>query len=200
MKDDREAVMRSVRQALQEKPAARRVPLPEWEDARVVCKPPRAFASDEDLFRFKFEAAGGIVVEGFGALAVLLRERELVHGYCDPSIPFNPPDVTLAAAFERARMDDHEFAITRATLAIAETGSLVLTEAGSSSRLAALAPWVHVAVLERAAIVPDMPSAIARFGPDRAILLVTGPSKTADVEGILIQGVHGPGVQICCLV
>jgi L-lactate dehydrogenase complex protein LldG len=35
---------------------------------------------------------------------------------------------------------------------------------------------------------------------DPNIIWVTGPSKTADVEGILIQGVHGPGVQGCLLV
>jgi L-lactate dehydrogenase complex protein LldG len=35
---------------------------------------------------------------------------------------------------------------------------------------------------------------------DPNIIWVTGPSKTADVEGILIQGVHGPGVQACLLV
>ena len=78
--------------------------------------------------------------------------------------------------------------------------NILLTGVDTSSRLGALAPWIHIAVLERAKIVPTIPDAIALFGVERSALFVTGPSKTADVEGILIKGVHGPGVQVCCLV
>lgn len=200
MKDDREAVLRSVRAAVAEKPADRRAALPEWDDARVVCRPVKEFQSVEEQFRFKFEAAGGIVVDGPDGLAAILSREGLKFGCADPAAHSRVPGIEIATEFLRERMDDYLFAITRASHAIAETGSLVLTEAGTFSRLAALAPWVHVAVLERAAILPDMPSAISRFGQDRAVLFVTGPSKTADVEGILIKGVHGPGVQVCCLV
>ena len=42
--------------------------------------------------------------------------------------------------------------------------------------------------------------AIAALPEDPNGIWVTGPSKTADVEGILIQGVHGPGIQGCLLV
>ena len=41
---------------------------------------------------------------------------------------------------------------------------------------------------------------VAIYQPDPNIIWVTGPSKTADVEGILIEGVHGPGIQIALLV
>ena len=41
---------------------------------------------------------------------------------------------------------------------------------------------------------------IAALGDDPNTIWVTGPSKTADVEGILIQGVHGPGIQIALIV
>lgn len=200
MRDDREAVFKSVRAALAEKTADKREALPEWEDSRVVCKPPKVVQSLEEQFRFKFEAAGGIVVDGMDGLAAFLDREELKFGCADAMARPNAPAIEIVTDFQRQRLDDYQFAITRASHGIAETGSLVLTEAGTWSRLAALAPWVHIAVLERAAILPDMPSAIARFGQDRAVLFVTGPSKTADVEGILIKGVHGPGVQVCCLV
>lgn len=200
MTDDRDLVFKNVREALARRDISARAKMPAWDSSVVVCRPPQAFENLTGHFRFKFEAAGGIVVEGFDALAALIVAREVKRGYCDPSVPFVAPTLVIENTFDRARADDYEFGITRATAAIAETGSLILTETDTSSRLAALAPWVHVAVLERSRIAPDMPSAIANFGSDRATLFVTGPSKTADVEGILIKGVHGPGVQICCLV
>ena len=106
----------------------------------------------------------------------------------------------METVFDRTRVDDYQFGITRASAAIAETGTLVLTEAGTSSRLAALAPWVHIAVLDRQDIYIDVPQAVAALPKDSNVIWVTGPSKTADVEGILIEGVHGPGEQIALLI
>ena len=52
----------------------------------------------------------------------------------------------------------------------------------------------------REQIFRDIPSALAALPADPNVIWVTGPSKTADVEGILIEGVHGPGRQIALLV
>ena len=93
-----------------------------------------------------------------------------------------------------------KFGITRATGAIAESGTVIIDDKRTSHRLAALSPWVHVAVLERQEIYRAMSDAIAAFGDSPNIIWCTGPSKTADVEGILIEGVHGPGEQIALLV
>jgi len=65
--------------------------------------------------------------------------------------------------------------------------------------LAALTPWVHVAVLDRTRIHRTIADALAALGDSPNVIWVTGPSKTADVEGILIEGVHGPGEQIALL-
>lgn len=198
--DDRSTVFNAIRDALADRPE--KAPLPEWDASIVICNPPEAFTSLTDHFRFKFEAAGGYVLVGWEALKTFLAEKQLKLGYCDPAFEAQLTSTasTISTTLDRTRIDDYEFGITRATAAIAETGSLILTESGSSSRLGALAPWYHIAVLPIADIVPDMPTAIASFGTERATLFVTGPSKTADVEGILIKGVHGPGIQVCCLV
>src|SRR5690606_31187370 len=112
---------------------------------------------------------------------------------------FPADEFTVETEFDRTRVDDFAFGITRATAAIAETGTLILSDRDTSRRLGALAPWVHVAVLRREDIHVDIPAALAAMPDDPNLIWVTGPSKTADVEGILIEGVHGPGLQVALL-
>ncbi len=201
MTDDRIVVLANVRAALAKR-RDERAPLPDWDDALVVSQPAREFGSLAEQFQYKLEAAGGVFLDGWAALSAFLAARGVQRGYVDPGLldfvsPW-PPQVSTH--FDREKVDDYDFSVTRAVMGIAESGSIVLNEARSSSRLGALSSWLHVAVLDRAHLVGTIPEAIAGLGEDRAIVFVTGPSKTADVEGILITGVHGPGVQACCLV
>ena len=200
--DDRNAVFANIRAALASHDGKPRASLPDWDASDVVCRPPKAFADDVDYFRFRFEATAGIVVEGWDALISFLQKKGVTRGYSDPAFAehFANTPFAVAHTFDRSKVEEYEFGVTRASAAIAETGSMLLTETGSSSRIGALSPWLHVAVLDKNSILPNMPAAVAQFGNERATLFVTGPSKTADVEGILIQGVHGPGIQVCCLV
>jgi L-lactate dehydrogenase complex protein LldG len=200
MIDDRAQVFASIREALAKHPD--KAALPEWQAAQIVCNPPQAFDSLAEHFRFKFEAAGGFVVEGWSGVAAFLEQHGVKRGYVDPAFSgeLNTSTFHIEHEFDRSRVDEYEFGITRAAAGVAESGSIVLSEKDSSSRIGALAPWIHVAVLETNRLVPDIPTAIANFGDDRATAFVTGPSKTADVEGILIKGVHGPGIQVCCLI
>jgi L-lactate dehydrogenase complex protein LldG len=55
-------------------------------------------------------------------------------------------------------------------------------------------------VVRRSEIFADLAQAVAAMGDDPNIIWCTGPSSTADVEGILIRGVHGPGAQIALIV
>lgn len=90
--------------------------------------------------------------------------------------------------------------ITDCLAAVAETGSLILASGQSAGRNAWLVPPLHIALLRTSQILPDLIDAmplLARPESSRrlpaAVVFVTGPSKTADIEGILITGVHGPG-------
>lgn len=201
MKDDRVVVMASVRASLAKR-RGDKVALPDWDPAMVVAKPAKAFGSLAEQFRYKFEAAGGLFLQGWAELEAFLAERALVCGYVDPVLVEYvrawPSGTTTT--FDRSDVDDYEFSVTRAAAGIVESGTILLTEEKSSSRLGALSSWVHVAVLNEHDLLGTIPEAIDRIGTDRAAVFVTGPSKTADVEGILIKGVHGPGVQVCCLV
>ena len=160
-------------------------------------------------FRERLEAAHGRLFTDAGALAAWLAAQGARHGYCDPALvpmfaqalaPAGAPSLTLETELERARIDDYRFGVTRAAGAIAETGTIILDDAHTSRRLGALAPWIHVAVFAPARIHAHVADAIAALGDDPNIIWCTGPSKTADVEGILIEGVHGPGEQIALVV
>lgn len=156
------------------------------------------------LFARQLAAVNGTPLGSPAALAPWLLSGGWTHGYVAPELVGLFPELSLPpfqveTSFDRGRIDDYAFGITRAAAAIAETGTLVLEDRSTPSRLAALAPWVHVAVVGLEDVVPDVATAVGRLGDDPAIVWVTGPSKTADVEGILIEGVHGPGRQVAVL-
>ena len=196
-------VMDNVRAAL----AARKdkAPYPPWEDSEVVATGKLAQASLVDCFSANTRAVNGVVMRSVDEVARYLEEGRHLHGYCAPELAQAIgekllPSTTFSSRFDEARYDDYKFGITRATGAIAESGSIILNDRDTSCRLGALTPWVHVAVIESGSIHRTLGEAIAALGDDPNTIWVTGPSKTADVEGILIEGVHGPGVQIALIV
>ena len=176
-------------------------------DPKIVHSAPKLEGTDLwDIFSRNFKSVNGRPMDSIEKLIDFLDGNNQRHGYCDPAL-YDSIGSKLAAAgltveteYDRSRYDDYQFGITRATGAIAESGSVILDDDRTSHRLAALSPWVHVAVLERAEIHRTIPDAITAFGDSPNIIWATGPSKTADVEGILIEGVHGPGEQIALLV
>lgn len=203
MSDDREAILGRVRAALA--PLKERTALPDWEAELVVMRQARGTVDAWALFAQRLKGVNGTPIENIADLVALLDGNGWRHGYCAPALwpqlqAAFPASFKVETAFDRTRVDDYHFGITEATAAIAETGTLVLTDRDTSSRLAALAPWVHIAVIRRDRIFTDVPQAVAALPHDPNVIWCTGPSKTADVEGILIEGVHGPGRQIALLV
>jgi L-lactate dehydrogenase complex protein LldG len=92
--------------------------------------------------------------------------------------------------------------ITGVEYALAETGSLVVTSWTEGAQLASLAPPVHVALYRRRQLVATLDEVLERLrvacAPreaawGRSVVFITGTSRTADIEQILIRGVHGPG-------
>ena len=90
-----------------------------------------------------------------------------------------------------------DIGISSATCAIAETGSLAVASEPGRERWVTLLPPLHIAVIERAQIVPDLFDFFDALGDDGAmpsnLTFITGPSKTGDIELRLVTGVHGPG-------
>ncbi|PAW67042.1 MAG: hypothetical protein B9S34_06485 [Opitutia bacterium Tous-C1TDCM] len=203
MTDDREAILSRVRGALA--PLRERAPLPQYDADMAVLRKMIAGRDLAELLAERMKRVSAHAYTSAAAVAEFLKAGGWTRGYCDPALwpqlaPHFGAGFTVETDFDRKRVDDYAFGITRAAGAVAESGTIVLNDAATSRRLAALAPWVHIAVVERATIFSDLTQAVAALGPDRNVVWVTGPSKTADVEGILIEGVHGPGVQIALIV
>ncbi len=119
-----------------------------------------------------------------------------------------PPEAASPGPADEARRRDFAASTFSASVGLsgvdfvlAETGSLVLTSRTEGSQLASLAPPVHIALYRRSqalgsldevleklpiALDPNLPS------PGRSVVFITGPSRTADIEQILVRGVHGP--------
>jgi L-lactate dehydrogenase complex protein LldG len=175
-------------------------------DLSLVHSAPKLQGEDLwEIFSRNFAAVNGKPMATTGQLIEFLQTHQQLHGYCDPALydrigsQLAAAGLTVETKYDRARYDEYQFGITRASGAIAESGTVIIDDFRTSHRLAALSPWVHVAVLDRAEIHRTIPEAIAAFGDSPNIIWCTGPSKTADVEGILIEGVHGPGEQIALL-
>jgi L-lactate dehydrogenase complex protein LldG len=109
-------------------------------------------------------------------------------------------DVTAVDALPAAAARDAFFAadvgISGVSHLIAETGSVVVASSPDEPRSVSLLPPVHIAVAERRQVLPDLfdllgPGAAA--GLPSCLTLITGPSKTGDIELRLVTGVHGPG-------
>jgi L-lactate utilization protein LutC len=83
---------------------------------------------------------------------------------------------------------------------IAETGSMALLARPDEPRSLSLLPPVHIAIADRDQIVPDLFDLFDTVAPGQrlgslpsCLSLITGPSKTGDIELRLVTGVHGPG-------
>lgn len=99
---------------------------------------------------------------------------------------------------DRERLLECDLGICSAQLGVAETGTLVFLSTSERHRLVSLVPPVHLAILRASDIVVSLGEALARAeetregSPPPLVSLVTGPSRTADIELTLVVGVHGP--------
>jgi L-lactate dehydrogenase complex protein LldG len=112
------------------------------------------------------------------------------------------------------------FGISQMQWALADTGTLVQDSSAVDQRLVSSLPTIHIALMPTSGLLPDMPTLLTRLKPDSPvtqdkcvnevisgqktaennilrtksayIAMITGPSRTADIERVLTIGVHGP--------
>ncbi|CAI8702015.1 LutC/YkgG family protein [Pseudomonas serboccidentalis] len=145
-------------------------------------------------------------------LAQLLRDRQLPSLLIAPTTPHgqritqhwaNNPDLPVLKSYDRPMeewkaelFNDTPASVTGTLGAIAATGSLILWPTREEPRLMSLVPPVHFALLKASEIRDNFYQVQQEFewaqGMPTNALLVSGPSKTADIEQVLAYGAHGP--------
>lgn len=121
-----------------------------------------------------------LIPEGAAVFCPLLSEIEKA---ATAGIP------NLVSEYQAAQVTVEEV-----SAAIAENGSIVCTSAAGKSVQASLLPARHIAIVPRASIFATLDDFFAAHAasPPTNMTLITGPSRTADIELNLVIGVHGP--------
>jgi L-lactate dehydrogenase complex protein LldG len=136
----------------------------------------------------------GLAAEIAAALQARGARRIVVPPGLDLELP---PGLDAATddGLTAAELDAFDAVITRAAVAIAETGTVILDGApGQGRRAITLVPDYHLCVIETGQIVQLVPEALARLvgAAQRPLTWISGPSATSDIELERVEGVHGP--------
>jgi L-lactate dehydrogenase complex protein LldG len=207
-----DTVLQRVRRSLGRTLPLSELPVPPVIPEEIVRLVPR----DADLPAVFLQAATGMkmLVSRVDTDSIVLKLTEFLHSRNVKRImlsdtpllkQWNMTDVLHSFGFEakwwsELTLDDaYEFdaGLTEVDYAVAETGTLAIRHRPEHGRLLSLVPFVHVAVIERDKFVPDLldlMELLRKEGFGSGVTLISGPSKTADIEMNVVTGVHGPNV------
>jgi len=131
-------------------------------------------------------------------ISAALRRRQACRVVVPSALGLPLPDFVAATAdtppfLTPAELDAFDGVITRAAVAIAETGTIVLDGSPDQGRRAiSLVPDYHLCVVEAGQVVHLVPEGVARLSAGRPLTWISGPSATSDIELERVEGVHGP--------
>lgn len=108
------------------------------------------------------------------------------------------PRFDVREGYDKAELEKCPVGVTGCDALVAQTGSVLVTSASAGGRALSILPPHHLVIASRGHLVSDLPAAFARLAeaygakPPSLISFITGPSRTGDIERILVLGAHGP--------
>lgn len=202
----REITLGKIREALRDVPhfspspvsrAAMRNALPAVDDPLALFAA-NAKTLRADFFELADEAAAN----------AKLQELAQTHGWTkiathqgrltDAVVPHSLPVLDTTHGYEVTELEACSVGITECDALIAQTGSVLLTTRSGGGRALSVLPEHHVVLARRGQLLPDLPAAYDYlhqfYGAAWPSLMtfITGPSRTGDIERILVLGAHGP--------
>jgi L-lactate dehydrogenase complex protein LldG len=162
------------------------------------------FAQNAAQLKADFRTAASLDDAGM-ALATLARENGwksvATHRHPAASVlaeKLGLPCLFTDSGYATADLESCDAAITGCDALIAQTGSVLVSSLSAGGRALSVLPPHHVVIAERSQVVPDLATALGlarkKYAPDWPSFLsfITGPSRTGDIERILVLGAHGP--------
>jgi L-lactate dehydrogenase complex protein LldG len=205
MSDAKRVMLERIRKAIQDVPASERL-----EDVRVN-RTYRSSTGYSNLLELTAERIAEyrarVEIVTADQLASSIQSSLERQGIKRLIVPHDLPEDWKPNGFELLEESTHllehsdleraDGVLTGCTLAIAETGTLVLDHArGQGRRALTLIPDFHLCVLLESQIVDNLPAAMRLLEPSiragRPLTFISGPSATSDIELSRVEGVHGP--------
>ena len=160
------------------------------------------FAANAEFLRAEFHACADEA-----AAKAKLAELAAKHGWkkiathrgsLTQAVSPSLPTLDATDGYDRFELEACDAGITECDALIAQTGSVFLTARSGGGRALSVLPEHHVVLARRDQLLPDLPAGYEliqqRYGTAWPSLttLITGPSRTGDIERIIILGAHGP--------
>jgi L-lactate dehydrogenase complex protein LldG len=193
----RTALARSTGQPVEEPPPVRlRVPVVDLEDRiEIFCERVEALAGK--AYRARSESDARDYVAGVLAGRSAIASNAPVLQDCGVTAL----DGVVTGISDRLQLrslcENSACGITGADYALADTGTLVMLASPQEARMISLLPPIHIALLARDRLLTGLDELLSILpypaAQTSSMVLITGPSRTADIEQILVRGVHGPG-------
>jgi L-lactate dehydrogenase complex protein LldG len=146
----------------------------------------------EKRFREEFTAVNGQIIESAGQLREFLDQFRFVATDGSQAVRHIVGEPTAAGPRQA------DLGVTGCDCLVARTGSIVVCTRSAGGRALSVLPPAHLVIATRSQLVADLEAAIRLLRQrydghwPSQLSVITGPSRTADIEKILVMGAHGP--------